>query len=143
MGRWLGRLAALEGEDHDQHPAPGSADPPEPVTLPPPDSAAIDRAMERAVIGLPILPGEFRQCIDDDEAIDCATGRIPIESARAYARLFAQELAQDPDHPTNHGKVTCWHCRHFRPPRCTSWKVAEPDHWIECAAYEARKEARL
>jgi len=113
---------------------PMTPDAPEPV-----GEAAIRRAMERAVIGSPITPQEFRNCIDDDEAVWCATGRIPIKSARAYARLFAVEMAQAPHHPSNKGMVTCWGCQRFRNGRCISGREPTPEEWIQCSEYmEAR-----
>jgi len=139
MGRWLDRLAALEGEDSDQQPAPGNVTPITPAAPVTADEAAIDHAMRRAVLGIPITPQEFRDCLDDDEAAWCATGRIPLKSARRYALLFARELAQDPEHPANDGKVTCWACPHFSATRCARGRRASLDEWTRCNDYAGRK----
>ena len=55
---------------------------------------SIQVAMKAATNGINITPDEFRAAIDTDEAELCATGEIPIDAARAYARLFADKSWQ-------------------------------------------------
>jgi hypothetical protein len=142
MGKWLEMLKA-ESEPHPGNPAlpeSGKADskvvPMTPATPEPVSEAAIMKAMERACIGLPITPGEFRAAIDADEAGWCATGRIPIKTARAFARLFAGDLAKDPGHPINHHMVTCWGCAHYRGKFCLKRCAARDDKWLRCDGYQ-------
>ncbi len=140
MGKWL-EMLETESPDNaadtkgNTHSTGAIVIPVNPATGIELDEPAIMQAMEQACIGLAILPQEFRAVIDDDEAMWCATGRIPAKTARAYARLFAQQLAQDPAHPSSHGKVTCWACRHYRARRCLRSSTASPDQWIECSDY--------
>ena len=106
---------------------------------PPSDPAsdvAIQASIERTVAGLNILPSEFRSMIDDDEATWIASGRIPIKTARAFARLFAEERARDGLHPSKCGQVTCWSCSNYRGKQCIRRKACHADLWHRCESYE-------
>jgi len=77
---------------------PGGCERPEPEPRPPVAKVENRNPTEREIMGAleiichgieGITAREFREQIDDDEALWIATGRIPLDYAIAYARIFA------------------------------------------------------
>ena len=100
------------------------------------DPASIQAALERAVMGSPITPAEFRAALDDEDLAWIASGRIPLRTARQFAALFAETLTTEPGHPVNTGAVTCWACRRFQFRRCTRGETVTLDGWHHCESFQ-------
>lgn len=103
MGKWLDMLQEdcnAEVEFHERIEQQSDRKLPANVTainpsIPPVESPdLVHAAINRIVNGLEITADEFRELIDEDEALWIATGRIPMKTARAYAKLFADDLVR-------------------------------------------------
>lgn len=146
MGKWLDMLRDEKSPEFENHRQDGECVTGckitniSPTTQKQVSEKSTESAMERVCIGLNILPSEFRALIEDDEAQHIATGRIPMKSARAYARLFAGELARDPYHPVNLGMNTCWSCDYFKGKRCALGCATILGRWFRCDSHTRKSE---